>query len=131
MVRILQLWRHKTCTSEYITHKWKCALSSSHGLHATRKHTHASWGEGGGVHSLPDPGFNFYVLRVIYMLTLLKAHLPAFRRDESGATMVEYGLLVGLIAAVSVLIITALGGNIADYFDVIRDNTATAPTPRP
>ncbi len=65
------------------------------------------------------------------MLTLLMAHLPAFRRDERGATMVEYGLLVGLIAAVSVLIITALGGNIADYFDVIRDNTATAPTPRP
>lgn len=35
--------------------------------------------------------------------------LVRFCRDESGATMVEYGLMVGLIALVSIVIITSLG----------------------
>jgi Flp pilus assembly pilin Flp len=37
-------------------------------------------------------------------------------RTERGASMVEYALLVGLIAVVSVVIITALGGTVKGIF---------------
>ena len=36
--------------------------------------------------------------------------------DEEGATMVEYALLVALIAAVSIAIITTLGTNVQSKF---------------
>jgi len=34
-----------------------------------------------------------------------------FMRDEEGATAVEYGLIVGLIAAVLIAVLTTLGGS--------------------
>jgi len=37
------------------------------------------------------------------------AFLVRFWRDESGATMVEYGLMVGLIAVVAIVVVTAVG----------------------
>jgi pilus assembly protein Flp/PilA len=37
-------------------------------------------------------------------------------RTERGAAMVEYALLIGLIAVVSVVIITALGGTVKGIF---------------
>ncbi|MGA2733276.1 MAG: Flp family type IVb pilin [Syntrophobacteraceae bacterium] len=40
--------------------------------------------------------------------------------DEEGATLVEYGLLVGLIAAVCVLVVTTLGTTIQGYFTTIN-----------
>ena len=40
-------------------------------------------------------------------------------RDESGQALVEYGLLVGLIAAVCVVVITTLGGDISSFFSKI------------
>jgi pilus assembly protein Flp/PilA len=42
--------------------------------------------------------------------------------SEKGATAVEYGLLVALIAAVIVVVVTALGTNINNAF--IKINTA-------
>jgi pilus assembly protein Flp/PilA len=41
--------------------------------------------------------------------------------DESGQALVEYGLLVGLIAAVCVLVITTLGGDISTFFSQIAN----------
>ena len=38
------------------------------------------------------------------------------RKDEKGASAVEYGLLVAAIAAVIVIIVFALGGLIKDAF---------------
>jgi pilus assembly protein Flp/PilA len=43
-----------------------------------------------------------------------------FVKEEDGATAVEYGLMVSLIAAVIVVSVTALGANIA----TIYNNTA-------
>jgi pilus assembly protein Flp/PilA len=40
-----------------------------------------------------------------------------FVRDDRGATMLEYGLLVGLIAIVAVTAMTALGTNMTGLFD--------------
>jgi pilus assembly protein Flp/PilA len=42
-----------------------------------------------------------------------------FLRDETGASAVEYGLLVALIAAVIVGAVTLLGGNLKATFTYI------------
>jgi len=41
---------------------------------------------------------------------------------EAGATLVEYGLLVGLISVVSLLVLAALGVQIFTAFDVAQQN---------
>ena len=43
-------------------------------------------------------------------------------RKQEGASAVEYGLIVGLIAAVLVTVLILMGGNLNDLFN----NTATA-----
>jgi pilus assembly protein Flp/PilA len=43
------------------------------------------------------------------------------RKREEGASLVEYGLLVGLIAVVCVAAITTLGGTISGYFTAINN----------
>jgi pilus assembly protein Flp/PilA len=40
--------------------------------------------------------------------------------DKKGAALVEYGLLVGLIAVIAVAAITTLGTTIAGYFTAIN-----------
>ncbi len=45
--------------------------------------------------------------------------LHEFIRDERGASAVEYGLLVALIAAVIVGAVTLLGGNLKATFEYI------------
>lgn len=58
---------------------------------------------------------------------LIKAHvrytqkLQAVRNDETGATAVEYGLLVALISAVIVGIVVTLGGQVAAGFQTVVD----------
>ena len=52
-----------------------------------------------------------------------------FRRDESGATMVEYGLLVGLIALVVAAGATVLGQDISTMFNDIGTYLASIPLP--
>jgi pilus assembly protein Flp/PilA len=42
-------------------------------------------------------------------------------KEQEGQALVEYGLLVGLIAVVCIVAITALGGKINDYFNSIVD----------
>ena len=41
-------------------------------------------------------------------------------REERGATAVEYGLLVALIAAVIVLVVKALGSKVSSAFDSVN-----------
>ncbi len=43
--------------------------------------------------------------------------MKKFFKDESGASMVEYGLLVALIAVVLITAITALSGGIETTFN--------------
>lgn len=42
-----------------------------------------------------------------------------FMNDDSGATMVEYALMVALVAAVCVVAVTALGSAISKQFTTI------------
>lgn len=53
-----------------------------------------------------------------YLSILLNAKL---NRDERGATAVEYGLLIALIAAVIVGVVALLGDDIAGAFDSTND----------
>ena len=45
--------------------------------------------------------------------------MHARRRQDRGATAVEYGLLVGLIAVVIIVAVTALGGKLQALFNSI------------
>ena len=42
--------------------------------------------------------------------------ITRFIKDESGATAIEYGLIVALIAVVIIAAVTALGTNISTQF---------------
>ena len=48
-------------------------------------------------------------------------------RDEKGATAVEYGLMVALIAVVIIVAVTALGGNLSTMFNDIAGKMAPKP----
>ena len=45
--------------------------------------------------------------------------------SDEGATAVEYGLMVALIAVVIIGAVMALGGNISDMFDGVSGEVAT------
>jgi pilus assembly protein Flp/PilA len=53
--------------------------------------------------------------------------ITRFRRDEDGPTMVEYGLMVGLIAIVVAIAAILLGQNISTIFSNIASYLATLP----
>ena len=52
---------------------------------------------------------------------LLLGHIAKMKNEEEGATAVEYGLLVALIAAVIVAIVATLGGKIQAAFQTVSD----------
>ena len=47
-----------------------------------------------------------------------------FSREETGATAVEYGLIVGLIAVVIVVAVATLGGTLNGFFVKVNDTLA-------
>jgi len=53
--------------------------------------------------------------------------LRKFLRNETGASAVEYGLLVALIAAVIVGAVTVLGENLKAAFEYIAQKIALTP----
>jgi pilus assembly protein Flp/PilA len=57
--------------------------------------------------------------------------LKRFVREEEGATMVEYGLMVALIAVVCIVAIGALGGELRDLFTDVEVELSTAQTATP
>ncbi|GAB3567965.1 hypothetical protein GCM10027405_29180 [Arthrobacter alkaliphilus] len=54
-------------------------------------------------------------------LLLLRWHAQQLFKSEAGATAVEYGLLVALIAAVIVVIVGTLGGQVNTAFTSISN----------
>jgi pilus assembly protein Flp/PilA len=48
-----------------------------------------------------------------------------FFKDESGASAVEYGLLVSLIAVAIIGAVTALGGKLGDVFNYAEGKLTT------
>jgi pilus assembly protein Flp/PilA len=53
-------------------------------------------------------------------LFILKTWLQAkFTNDERGASMVEYGLLLALIAVIAIVAVRALGGSVSEKFSSV------------
>ena len=48
--------------------------------------------------------------------------LAKFFKDEEGATAVEYGIMVALIAAVIILVVAALGQQVSTAFQSVVTN---------
>lgn len=61
----------------------------------------------------------------------LLAKLRLVRRDTSGVTAIEYGLIAGAIAVVIIVAVGEVGGSINDRFISIRDALAPAAAPPP
>jgi pilus assembly protein Flp/PilA len=63
-----------------------------------------------------------YFVRLVNFMTM-----P--RDEEKGATAVEYGLMVALIAAVIVAAVYTLGGEVKSGFDTVNTELAKPPAP--
>lgn len=59
----------------------------------------------------------------------LTTQFGRFLKDEDGATMVEYGILVALISVVAIAFIAILGGYISGAFDEVNDQMGAAGIP--
>ena len=56
----------------------------------------------------------------------MAGYLLRFFRDESGATAVEYGLIVALIAVVIITAVTKVGTSLSSTFNSISTSVASA-----
>jgi pilus assembly protein Flp/PilA len=67
---------------------------------------------------------------MLKLYVALQTHLTGLlNRDDRGATAVEYGLLVALIALAIIFVVTLLGKNLHDLFNTVATNVpSTAPT---
>ena len=54
---------------------------------------------------------------MIEAMQYIKIRLTALPKSDRGASAVEYGLLVALIAIAIIVAITALGGNLSGVFN--------------
>ena len=51
------------------------------------------------------------------------------RKDESGATAIEYGLIAGLISVIIITAVTLVGTRLEAVFNYIGTTLSTVPTP--
>ncbi len=58
----------------------------------------------------------------------LKSQWNRFVREEDGATMVEYGLMVALIAVVCIAAVTLVGSSLSTLFGRVSTNITNAGT---
>jgi pilus assembly protein Flp/PilA len=59
-------------------------------------------------------------------MTKFRTLMTRIRRDEEGATAIEYGLLAALIAVVLILAFTYVGATLDETFTVVGDQLNTA-----
>ena len=59
------------------------------------------------------------MIEKLQFMTIMLVNDIKAKRDERGATAVEYGLMVALIAVVIIAAVTLLGGNLRDLFNDI------------
>lgn len=62
-----------------------------------------------------------------FVATLVSFAENRLRRDEKGATAVEYGLMVGLIAVVIIAAVVLLGTELKELFETIGNKLGGAP----
>ena len=59
------------------------------------------------------------MLEKLQFMTIMLINDVKAKRDERGATAVEYGLMVALIAVVIIAAVTTLGTNLNDKFNEV------------
>ena len=59
------------------------------------------------------------------LISLIAVASNRLEREEKGATAVEYGLMVGLIAVVIIAAVALLGGTLSGFFTKINDKLTT------
>ncbi|MFF2031775.1 Flp family type IVb pilin [Arthrobacter sp. NPDC058192] len=64
------------------------------------------------------------------MLALYTNLSVRLRGDEKGATAVEYGIMVALIAVVIIVAVSLLGGTLTDMFQGVNCQLSTPATPK-
>jgi pilus assembly protein Flp/PilA len=52
--------------------------------------------------------------------------IKAFLRDESGATMIEYGLVAALVSVAAVIALQILGGQLQAIFNTVSSYLSAA-----
>jgi len=57
----------------------------------------------------------------------LMRHFDRFAADESGATMVEYTILIGLITVVAIALIASVGAWVKNAWTVVNSSLAARP----
>jgi Flp pilus assembly pilin Flp len=55
------------------------------------------------------------------MLNYLRAQMARLRTDEEGQTLIEYALLAFLVAIISIVLLSAIGLDLAETFDEIEN----------
>ena len=65
------------------------------------------------------------------LVVLVQHRFEAQRKDRERATAVEYGLLVGLIAIVIIVAVSALGGRLQAIFATLANSSAVEPGVQP
>ncbi len=63
------------------------------------------------------------------LVSLVSFAQDRLKREEKGATAVEYGLMVGLIAVAIIAIVATLGGQLAELFGNVSDELPAVPVP--
>lgn len=61
-------------------------------------------------------------------ISILVSHLQALPRDEEGASAVEYGLILGLIAVAIVTVLLLMRGDLVELFTGAQEGLADANT---
>ncbi|MEW6167483.1 MAG: Flp family type IVb pilin [Pseudomonadota bacterium] len=63
------------------------------------------------------------------MLKVYTEYLKTFFRDEEGASAVEYGLIVGLIAVALIAVLAAVGTDLGSLFTTVSTELQGAAPP--
>lgn len=61
------------------------------------------------------------------MKTTAWKQIQNFLKDEEGATAVEYGIMIALIAAVVIVAVTGIGEKVRDVFSDVDDRMPLPP----
>jgi Flp pilus assembly pilin Flp len=59
-------------------------------------------------------------------MSSVKTFFTALRNDEDGASFLEYTVLLGIILAVSITVLVAVGGEAASIWTVMKGHMETA-----
>ena len=64
---------------------------------------------------------------MLKLIVKTQTTIDELKKNIEGASLIEYSLLIGLIAAATVSVVVVMGGKVTGWWDTL--NTATTPAP--